>query len=150
MCGVADAVRVTPPPHDRLSPVTRPILVAVAVGGALGALARYGLTLAWPARPGAFPWVTFAINVAGCFLIGVLMVLVTEVRPAHPLVRPFLGTGVLGGFTTFSTYAAGVRALLGPEWTVAVGYLGGTVVAALVATVTGTWLARLVWNRRRP
>ncbi|MGH3758827.1 fluoride efflux transporter CrcB [Actinophytocola sp.] len=130
--------------------MTRWILAAVAVGGALGALARYGLMLAWPTEPGAFPWRTFAINVVGCFAIGALMVLVTEVRPAHPLVRPILGTGVLGGFTTFSTYAEEVRALLGPEWTVAVAYLAGTVPAALVATVTGTWLARLVALGRRP
>jgi CrcB protein len=130
--------------------VTRTIAV-VAAGGALGALARYGLLLAWPTRPGAFPWGTFAINVAGCFAIGVLMVIVTELRPAHPLVRPFLGTGVLGGFTTFSAYAEELRALLRPEWMVtAVLYLAGTVLAALAATVAGMRLTRLATAGPRP
>jgi CrcB protein len=124
--------------------VTRTIAV-VAAGGALGALARYGLLLAWPTRPGAFPWGTFVVNVSGCLAIGVLMVLVTEPRPAHPLVRPFLGTGVLGGFTTFSAYAEEVRALLRPEWMVtAVLYLAGTLLAALAATIAGMRLARLI------
>ncbi|WP_261988702.1 fluoride efflux transporter FluC, partial [Streptomyces sp. wa22] len=54
-----------------------------------------------------FPWAVFAVNVTGCALIGVLMVLLAERGTVtHPLVRPFLGVGVLGGFTTFSTYAA--------------------------------------------
>jgi CrcB protein len=148
---VADAAHVTPrvAPAARLSGVTRSILAAVSAGGALGALARYGLLLAWPTRHGAFPWGTFVINVAGCFAIGVLMVLVTEVRTAHPLVRPFLGTGVLGGFTTFSTYAEETRALLAPGTVaVAVAYLAGTLLAALAATVAGTWLTRLVTVRR--
>jgi CrcB protein len=151
--GVAGAGHVTPParhdpPTARLSGVTRSILAAVSVGGALGALARYGLLLAWPTRHGAFPWGTFVINVAGCFAIGVLMVLVTEVRTAHPLVRPFLGTGVLGGFTTFSTYAEEVRALLPESVAVAATYLAGTLLAALVATAAGTWLTRLATTRR--
>ena len=131
--------------------MTRSTYAAVAAGGALGALARYGLLLAWPTRPGAFPWGTFAINVAGCFAIGVLMVVVTELRPAHPLVRPFLGTGVLGGFTTFSTYAEEIRALLRPEWmATAVLYLAGTLVAALAATVAGMRLTRLATAGPRP
>jgi CrcB protein len=151
---VADAANVTPRTRRvaipaRLSGVTRSILAAVSAGGALGALARYGLLLAWPTRHGAFPWGTFVINVAGCFAIGVLMVLVTEVRTAHPLVRPFLGTGVLGGFTTFSTYAEEGRALLVPETVaVAVAYLAGTLLAALAATAAGAWLTRLVTVRR--
>lgn len=128
---------------DRLARMMRRTLAAVAAGGALGALARYGLLHLSPTRPGAFPWGTFLVNASGCLAIGVLMVLVTEVWQAHPLVRPFLGTGVLGGFTTFSTYADEVRALLRPEWMhLAVAYLAGTVLAALVATSAGMGLAR--------
>ncbi|TDB97021.1 CrcB family protein, partial [Nonomuraea longispora] len=82
---------------------------AIAAGGALGALARHGLQSAMPGGPADFPWATFWVNVSGCLLIGVLMVMITEVRRAHRLVRPFLGVGVLGGYTTFSTYADGVR-----------------------------------------
>ncbi|MEU7141329.1 CrcB family protein [Nocardia sp. NPDC046473] len=119
------------------------VLAVIAVGGALGALARYGLTLAWPAPAGAFPWAVFAINVAGSFLLGALMVVITEIRPAHPLVRPFLGVGVLGGFTTFSTYAEDIRALLDPATViVAAVYLVATLVVALVATTAALILTR--------
>ncbi|MFI6996599.1 fluoride efflux transporter CrcB [Nocardia sp. NPDC050175] len=120
------------------------VLAVIAVGGALGALARYGLTLAWPAPAGAFPWAVFTINVAGSFLLGVLMVVITEIRPAHPLVRPFLGVGVLGGFTTFSTYAEDIRALLDPATViVAAVYLVATLVVALVATTAAVMLTRV-------
>jgi CrcB protein len=121
------------------------VLGVIALGGGLGALARYGLAQLWPTPPGGFPLATFATNVAGCLLIGVLMVLVTEVWSAHRLVRPFLGVGVLGGFTTFSTYAVEFHGLLRPG-TVgpAFAYLAGTLVAALLATLAGTWLTRVV------
>nr|WP_199841194.1 fluoride efflux transporter CrcB [Amycolatopsis sp. AA4] len=115
----------------------------IALGGGLGALARYGLAQALPAAPGGFPWATFWTNVAGCFLIGVLMVLVTEAWSAHRLVRPFLGVGILGGFTTFSTYAVEARNLLRPDTVpLAFGYLGGTLVAALLAVLLGHAITR--------
>jgi CrcB protein len=109
------------------------VLAVIAVGGGLGALARYGLTLVVAA--GEFPWATFVTNVTGCFLIGVLMVLVAG---AHRLVRPFLGVGVLGGFTTFSTYAVEFNSLLrmGQHGT-ALLYLFGTLLSALVAVLIG-------------
>ncbi|MFI8101711.1 fluoride efflux transporter CrcB [Streptomyces sp. NPDC086023] len=119
-----------------------PVLTAVAAGGALGALARYAVGLAWPAAPEAFPWGTFGVNVLGCALIGVLMVLVGEGgRRAHPLVRPFLGVGVLGGFTTFSTYAVEFSRLLDAgEAGTALAYAGATLGGALGAV----WLAASV------
>jgi fluoride exporter len=120
-----------------------PVLAAVAAGGGLGALARYGLAEALPTPPGQFPWSTFATNVFGCLLIGVLMVLVTEVRTTHRLVRPFLGVGVLGGFTTFSTYAVEIRELLAPGTVgLAFAYLAGTLVAALLAVLAGVSATR--------
>lgn len=110
-----------------------PVVGVVALGGGLGALGRYGLAEALPTPSGGFPWATFATNVLGCLLIGVLMVLVTEARQAHRLVRPFLGVGVLGGFTTFSTYAVETSGLLRHgEAGLAVAYLAGTLVAAMV------------------
>ncbi|CAL9335634.1 Putative fluoride ion transporter CrcB [Nocardiopsis dassonvillei] len=129
------------------APRTASVVAAVALGGGLGALARHAATLA-PTAPGAFPWAVLAVNTLGCALIGVLMVAVTEVREAHPLVRPFLGVGVLGGFTTFSAYAADVHALLGAG-RVAAGclYLAATAAAALAATAAGTALARRVLSR---
>ena len=81
------------------------VLPTIAVGGMLGASARHGLELAWLLRAGEFPWATFVTNLGGCALIGLLMVYVVELGAGHPLLRPFVGVGVLGGFTTFSTYA---------------------------------------------
>ncbi|GAA4695202.1 fluoride efflux transporter CrcB [Pseudonocardia yuanmonensis] len=111
---------------------------AVAVGGALGALARWGVGLALPFTSGAFPWGTFLINVVGCVAIGVLLVVLTELRTAHALVRPFLATGVLGGFTTFSTFSVDAQhLLLGGHVGLATAYLVGTLVAAVAATWAG-------------
>lgn len=120
------------------------VVTVVALGGALGAVARYGIGVAWPTPPAAFPWATLVINLAGCALIGVLMVLITEVWAAPRLVRPFLGTGVLGGFTTFSTYTVDVQRLItsGAARTSLV-YLVVTPVGALVAVGTAMVLARL-------
>jgi CrcB protein len=126
-----------------------PALVAVALGGALGALARFGIGLAVPHRPGAFPLATFAINVVGCLLIGAVIVVLTKRRAAHPLARPFLTTGILGGFTTFSTFATDADELLRLGHTgAALGYLVGTPVAAVAATWAGIRLARAVGGRR--
>lgn len=119
------------------------VLAVVALGGGIGAVARYGLAELWPTQPGGFPWATFTTNVAGCLLIGVLMVLISEVWSAHRLARPFLGVGVLGGFTTFSTYAVETRDLLQPGTVaLAFGYLAGTLLAALLAVIAGVGLTR--------
>ncbi|MEU8341496.1 CrcB protein [Actinomadura meyerae] len=126
-------------------------LGAVSAGGVLGALARYGLSTAFPNGPGEFPWAVFWVNVSGCLLIGVLMVLITEVRQAHPLVRPFLGVGVLGGFTTFSTYAVDVqRAVEHGAPRVGLAYLALTLAAALAAVLAGVRLTRAFARRRAP
>lgn len=120
-------------------------LGVVAAGGAIGALARYGLGLALPHSPGTFPPATFLVNIVGCFLIGALIVVITEWTRAHPLVRPFLVTGILGGFTTFSTYAVDAEQLLamGRVGT-ALLYIVGTLAAAVAATWLGILLARAV------
>ncbi|MEE1941675.1 CrcB family protein [Streptomyces sp. TRM 70361] len=124
---------------------TPAVLAAVAAGGALGATARHALTSAWPAPPGGPPWATLAANTAGCALLGVLMVLVAEYGRGHPLARPFLGTGVLGGFTTYSAYALDTVTLLerGAAGTAA-AYLGGTLAAALGAVWAGAAATRAV------
>ncbi|MFB6440345.1 fluoride efflux transporter FluC [Streptomyces sp. NPDC056411] len=115
-----------------------PVIGAVAAGGAIGASARYGAALLWPTGVGTFPWTTLTVNVTGCALMGVLMVLITEAWSDHRLLRPFLGTGILGGFTTFSTYAVDIQRLVGARQPVlAMAYLAGTLLAALAAV----WLA---------
>jgi CrcB protein len=127
------------------------ILGAIAVGGGLGAAARYLVGLGWPTPPGGFPSGTLVINVVGCGLIGILMVLVTDVFTRQRLLRPFLGTGVLGGFTTFSTYAVDIQQLVtGGRPGTALLYLGTTVVGALLAvraTVSAT-RAVITWRTR--
>jgi CrcB protein len=126
------------------------VLAVVSAGGVVGALGRYGLSAAWPHRPGGFPWATFTVNVTGCLLIGVLMVLITEVWAAHRLLRPFLGTGLLGGYTTFSTYSVEVQQLVaaGAART-ALLYLAGTLVTALGAVYAGVTVTRVA-TRRHP
>ncbi|MGW1025455.1 fluoride efflux transporter FluC [Streptomyces sp. NPDC002577] len=120
-----------------------PVVAVVALGGAAGAAARYGATLLWPTAPGAFPWTIFAVNAVGCALMGVLMVVITEGRQTHRLVRPFLGTGVLGGFTTFSTYTVDIARLTDlREAGTALGYLALTPVVALAAVWAGSAATR--------
>jgi fluoride exporter len=114
------------------------LLGVVASGGMVGAAGRYLVGQAWPTPVGGFPWATLVVNVTGCALIGVLMVLVTEVWIRQRLLRPFLGTGVLGGFTTFSTYTVDIQQLISNRHPgAALLYLAATVVGALVA-VLGT------------
>lgn len=128
-----------------------PVVAVVALGGALGATARYALALHWPAHPGHFPWATFWTNVVGCAVIGVFMVVITDVWAAHRLVRPFFGTGVLGGFTTFSTYAVDIQKLVdhGRPAT-GLAYLAATPLAALTAVWLASNAARRVLKRRQP
>lgn len=128
-------------PHraGRLLLERRRVLGAIALGGALGALGRWGVDRALPHDdPGAFPWSTVVVNVSGCLAIGVLLVLVVERWSHRPLARPFLATGVLGGFTTFSTYAVDARGLLAEgHGAVALGYLLGSVVIGALAVLVG-------------
>ncbi|HEY7224872.1 MAG TPA: CrcB family protein [Micromonosporaceae bacterium] len=121
------------------------VLSVISAGGSLGASARYLLGVAVPTPASGFPWTTLAINVGGCLLIGALMVLVTHVWVRRRLVRPFLGVGVLGGFTTFSTYIVEIQRLLdvGAAGR-ALAYLAGTLGAAIVATWVGLVVTRAV------
>ncbi|MFF5566696.1 fluoride efflux transporter FluC [Streptomyces sp. NPDC012623] len=137
------------PLRERVRDQWRPVAV-VALGGAIGASARYGSSLIWPTAPAAFPWTTLIVNAAGCAVIGVFMVVITDLWQAHPLVRPFFGTGVLGGFTTFSTYAVDIQRLVADGRTrTGPAYLGLTLIAAFGAVWTAVWLTRRVLTWRR-
>ncbi|GGR05448.1 fluoride efflux transporter CrcB [Streptomyces netropsis] len=126
-----------------------PVLCAVSAGGGLGAAARYGAGLLWPTAGGAFPWTTFLINLVGCALIGVVLTVVTHLASPHPLLRPFLATGILGGFTTFSTYAVDIRQLLADDRTAtALAYLAATPVAALAAVWATASATRRLLHRQ--
>lgn len=137
--------------EDRVS-----VLAVISLGGGVGALARYGFSVLVPTAPGGFPWATVSVNVVGCWLMGVLMVLSTEVFPTHRLLRPFLGVGVLGGFTTFSTYAVEAHQQLRfGTVLLSFGYLAGTVLGALLSVLVATWSTRRLaavcgWGRCAP
>jgi CrcB protein len=107
-----------------------PLLLVVSAGGAAGALARYGVGLALPERHASLPLGTLLINVVGSFALGVLVGGWHDAR----WLRPLLGTGFLGGFTTFSTLSVQLGHLLRDRPAVAVLYLalslGGGVAAA--------------------
>ncbi|WP_406145234.1 fluoride efflux transporter FluC [Streptomyces sp. NBC_01012] len=127
------------------------VLLVIALGGALGATARFGAAQVWPTADTAFPWTTLTVNVAGCLVIGIFLVAVTEVFSAHALLRPFFGTGVLGGFTTFSTYCVDIERLVtGDRAGIALIYLAATAVAAVAAVTAGAWSTRRIlakWSK---
>jgi CrcB protein len=126
-----------------------PVLVVVAVGGVVGAEGRFGLQSVFPHPAGGFAWATFAINLAGSLLLGALMVLVSEVWPERRLLRPFVGTGVLGGFTTFSSYTVEVQqAVADGHPATAAAYLGGTLIFGLLAVWAGVAVATRLVARR--
>jgi CrcB protein len=92
-----------------------------------------------------FPWATFLENVSGALALGVVMVLLLDVWPPSRYARPFLGVGVLGGYTTFSTYALEGRGLLaGGRPGMAITYLGVSLLGGLVAVWLGGSSVRLV------
>ncbi len=122
---------------------TQPLLV-VAVGGGLGACARYAAGLLAPTASGTFPATTLVINLLGCAVMGVFMVWITARPRRHPLWRPFVGTGLLGGFTTFSTYELDAHDLIGGgQPSIALASLLITPVAAFAAL----WMAARIARR---
>ena len=122
--------------------------LAVAVGGALGSLARFWLAAAMTALTGPrFPWGTLLINVLGSFIIG--LVAGVTVMPArvgmHPDIRVFLMVGVCGGFTTFSAFSLqSLELLQSGELVSAFGYMAGSVLLCLIAVWVGWLLGRPV------
>lgn len=121
-----------------------PTVAVIGLGGGLGSAARYGLGRAWPDAGHLLPWTTLAINLSGSLLLGMLVVAVTEIWSPHRLVRPLLGTGVLGGFTTFSTFAVQDRALSPRS---ATEYLLLSVLGAIMAAAAGMALMRRIAPR---
>lgn len=116
----------------------------VAAGGAAGALLRFAAGQALgPLRPGAFPWATFGVNVAGSLLLGLVLALVPRGDPHH--LRALLAVGFCGGLTTFSTFGyEAVTLLQARTYAVAIAYVGGSLLIGLLAVVFGLTLgARL-------
>ena len=124
----------TPDPDLPPEPVPiGPLLVVVGAGGALGALGRYGIEVAMPYGRTDLPFATLLVNVVGCLLLGVLV----AGWPHATWLRPFLGTGVLGGFTTFSTFALETDRLLDRAPGVAVLYVALSLLLGLSAAAVG-------------
>lgn len=129
-----------------------PVLAVIAAGGVLGSLARHGAASLQPGSgAGAgWPWAILVVNVSGCLLIGVLMAVLLDLTAPHRLLRPFLGIGVLGGYTTFSTYAVDTQRLLADgRVAAALTYFLVTPVLALLAVWLGTAATRALRRRRR-
>jgi CrcB protein len=125
------------------------LLAAVAAGGVLGSLGRYAVGLALPHVTGSFAWSTFLVNVTGSLAMGVLVVWVLSMDRPHPWLRPFLGVGVLGGWTTFSSYALDLHAMAqAGQGLVAAAYLVGSLVVGLVAVGFGITLGERIFGRR--
>jgi len=121
------------------------VALVIAAGGVVGGLLRRSVNVLLPVDAGAFPWATLVENVTGCLLLAALMVYVTDVWPPNRYVRPFLGVGVLGAYTTFSTFTNEIRSLLDRGRPgVAFLYAGMSLLAGLTATYAGLWVARRV------
>jgi fluoride exporter len=117
--------------------------VAIATGGALGTLARYGVDRGISGPALGFPWATFAVNIAGSLILGYLVIAVIERWPPTRYVRPFAAIGFCGGFTTFSTLVVEVDQLgQHGRLLLASTYLITSVIAGLAAAMTGIGLAR--------
>ena len=113
-----------------------------ALGGALGALARWGVGVALPSSPGSWPWATLLVILNGCLRIGVLLAVLLARFPASPWLRPFLATGVLGGYTTYSAFAVEVVQLIDGAPAMAATYVVASVLGGVLAVAAGLVLAR--------
>lgn len=123
------------------------MLAAVAVGGVVGALARWAVLEGLPTEPGRFPWATFLINISGSLVLGFVLVLLAERFPRNYLVRPLLTTGALGAYTTFSTLMVEAVLLVRDHHALtAVADVGLSVVAGLAAVLVGMVLGRRLFG----
>lgn len=130
-------------PRRPTKPKLQPDLVAaIFVGGCVGGALRYAATSLGSSGAGAFPWATFAVNVAGAFVLSVVVVVAAEVVRARYL-RPLLGTGFCGALTTFSSVVVVADQMLAHHHVaLAAVYLAATVVAGLAAAALGLLAAR--------
>ena len=125
-------------------------LAAVSLGGALGAPARYGIAQLVSITPGTFPWGTFWINVSGSLTLGFILLLVLERFPPTRYIRPFVATGFLGSFTTYSTFAVETDLLVkNGHGVIALAYVAASFATGFLAVWAGMSLARAVSAHRR-
>ena len=127
------------PTHDRRE------MAAIFGGGVVGALARTAISQAFPDSAHRWPWAIFTVNVLGAFLLGYFITRLAERLPTSAYKRPFLGTGLCGALTTFSTVQLELYKMVrAHEWALAVGYAAGTILTSFAAVTAGTALVRRV------
>ncbi len=140
------SIQASPPPaeHPRLATLLdTQELAAIFAGGFIGAIARAGLAQGLAVAPGSWPWATFAVNVAGAALLGYFITRLQERLPPSLYGRSFLGTGICGALTTFSTMMVELlRMLDASHWALALGYGAASVGCGLAAVFVTTKLVR--------
>lgn len=145
---------MTGSPFEVARPARRPrprwdVLAAIFVGGCAGGVARYGLNQTWPASDGKFPWTIFAINTSGAFVLALVIIIAADVLPSRYL-RPLLGTGFCGAFTTFSSIVVSFDELVAHDHAgVAASYLAASIIAGLAAAWLGLVTGRVIAAVRR-
>lgn len=116
----------------------------VAAGGVVGAVCRYEAGVLWPTASMSFPWTTLGINLLGSLGLAVVVVLAADAWPHRSWLRPLIGTGVIGGFTTFSTFSVDVQRLLtNGQAPIAISYLALTLAGCGASTWAGAQLSRI-------
>jgi CrcB protein len=124
------------------------VVLAIALGGALGALARYGVSRGIHAAKDTFPWATFWTNVGGAFVLGLFLTVVIERFPERRYPRPLFAIGFLGAFTTFSTMAVETVTLIKDgDALLGVAYLLVSIVAGLIVAFAGIVAGRALAPR---
>lgn len=122
------------------------LLATIAAGGVLGSLGRWAVGLALPHADGRMPWGTLLVNVTGAFAMGLLVAYLVDRPGTHRLARPFVGVGLLGGWTTFSALAVEVIDLYeGGHLALMVGYLAATFLLGTLAVGAGELAGRRAW-----
>jgi CrcB protein len=122
------------------------ILLAVALGGALGSLLRYVVagfvqSATWP----GFPWGIFVVNISGGFAMGIIVELSALKLNLTPEMRAFLTVGILGGYTTFSTFSLDSALLIERgDYSGAAVYIAGSALLSIMALFAGLWLVRWI------
>jgi CrcB protein len=118
-------------------------LAAIFVGGFIGAIARAEIVVAFPTHAGEWPWATFAVNIAGAFALGYFATRLQERLPLSAYRRPFLGTGICGALTTFSTMQVELLQMLDADRVaLALLYALGSIALGFVAVLLATNLVR--------
>jgi fluoride exporter len=123
------------------------VVLAVGVGGGLGALARYYIASAIQSAGSAFPWGIFVVNISGGLMMGLIVEASALKLNLSPELRAFLTVGILGGYTTFSTFSLDSALMLQKgQYMAAASYMIGSVVLSILALFAGLWIVRSIYG----